>query len=183
MQQPSHPEGHFDEQRHAEFLRLFGQLHKNLFMFVMTLVHNREAADDILQESAMVIWREFDKFELGTDFRKWAFSIAYHQVLAWRARRKRDRLVFSEEFLAAIQSDLAQHENWLALRAESLAECLQKLPGHQRTLVELRYREGNSIEQLAEQLSRNADAIYRMLSRIRYALYDCITLNIKRRLA
>src|SRR5262249_34859663 len=78
------------------FIRLLGQSHRSLHLYVMSLVPNRNDAEDILQQTNLVLWREFHQFEPGTNFTAWACRVAFNQVLAWRKRRQRDRLVFSE---------------------------------------------------------------------------------------
>src|SRR6185436_3701537 len=64
-----------------DFLRLLGQHERHLAAFVYSLVPRAADADDILQDVKVTMWREFAKFEPGTNFRAWARQIATHQVL------------------------------------------------------------------------------------------------------
>ena len=158
--------------RVEEFLALVARHQRRLSLFVHGLVHNPADAEDILQETSLVLWREFDKFEPGSNFGGWACTVAFHQVMAWRKKRQRDRLVFSDEFLTAVAKELMdddRHEE----RAKALAACAEKLPPHHRELLRKRYTDGRSVEELSAAMGRNPDAVYRMLSRIRQALYDC----------
>ena len=50
----------------------------------MSVLPNRTDVDDLLQETNLVLWREFESFEIGTNFTAWAYRIAHNQVLAWR---------------------------------------------------------------------------------------------------
>jgi RNA polymerase sigma-70 factor (ECF subfamily) len=56
-------------------------------------------ADDILQETNLVLWSKQDEFTPGTDFRVWAFRVARYQVMAYRKRQSLDRLVFGDELI------------------------------------------------------------------------------------
>ena len=62
----------------------------------------------MLQETNMVLWCDSAKFQPGTDFRAWAYRVAYFQVLAQRRKRGRDRLSFDESLLKDIAQDLEQ---------------------------------------------------------------------------
>ena len=161
-----------------EFVRLLGQNQRRLFLYLCSLLPNQEDADDLMQETNMVLWREFHNFELGTNFTAWACRVAFNQVRAWRKRRQRDRLVFSEAFLSAISDELTDQATQLEERSLALASCLQRLPAHHRELIEQRYGAGDGIETLAERLQKKSDAIYRMLSRIRHTLHDCVSRSV-----
>jgi RNA polymerase sigma-70 factor (ECF subfamily) len=175
------PQGDADDDSAARteaFIRLLGQSHRSLHLYVMSLVPNRSDAEDVLQQTQLVLWREFAQFELGTNFAAWACRVAFNQVLAWRKRRQRDRLVFSEAFLEAVAEEAAAGSEWLEDRSQRLAGCLNKLPPHHRELIRLRYTEGTAVETIATEVNRSVDAVYRMLSRIRQSLYDCVSRSL-----
>jgi RNA polymerase sigma-70 factor (ECF subfamily) len=160
------------------FIGQLGRSHRQLYLYVMSLVPNRSDAEDILQQTNLVLWREFERFQPGTNFTAWACSVAFNQVLAWRKRRQRDRLVFSEAFLQAVAEEASAEAERLEERSLQLAGCIDKLPPHHRELIRLRYREGNAVEAIAGRLNRTVDAVYRMLSRIRQSLQECVTRSL-----
>lgn len=164
--------------RSEVFIRLLSQHQRRLFLYVMTLVPNGDDAEEILQETNLVLWREFDRFELGTNFAAWSCKVALHQVLAWRKRKQRDRLEFSPAFLEAVAEEATADADQLEEQTGALARCIDKLPAHHRDLLRLRYSEGQAVEAIARQLGRTADAVYRMLSRIRRVLHDCVTRSL-----
>jgi RNA polymerase sigma-70 factor (ECF subfamily) len=101
-------------------------------------------------------------------------------VLAWRKKRQRDRLQFSDELLTFVATATEEANEALEQRSRALARCLEKLPDDQRELVRLRYAESGAIEAVARQVRRTVEATYRALSRIRHALHDCVTRTIAR---
>jgi RNA polymerase sigma-70 factor, ECF subfamily len=157
------------------FVSLIAHHQRHLRLFVLSLVPNPADADDVLQETHLVLWREFHRYEPGTNFAAWACAVAGNQVLAWRKKRQRDRLVFSDEFLAAVSGELVAAADRLEERAEALTRCVERVPPHHRELIRLRYAEGCPIAAIAGRLGRTSEAVYRMLSRVRQALYDCVT--------
>lgn len=167
------------EARVDEYVRLLSQHQRRLAMYICTLVPTWNDAEEIIQETSLVLWREFDRFEPGTNFLAWACRIAFHQVLAWRKKRTRDRLEFSPEFLERVAEEAIQSQDWLEERREALSACLERLPDAQRELLRLRYSEDCTVETLADRLQRTSTALYRALSRIRQTLTECV----QRRLA
>jgi RNA polymerase sigma-70 factor (ECF subfamily) len=163
-----------------EFVRLLAQNQRRLFLYVHTLVPNHTDAEEVLQNTNLVLWREFGSFEIGTNFAAWACRVALNQVLAWRKKRQRDRLQFSDEFLGVIATEAAEANDLLEERRRVLAGCLSKLPADQRELIRLRYTEEGSIETVAQKARRTVEATYRALSRIRHTLHECVSRTLAR---
>jgi RNA polymerase sigma-70 factor (ECF subfamily) len=157
------------------FVRLLGQNQRRIFLYVMSMVPNWNDAEEIIQETNLVLWREFARFQPGTNFTAWACKVALHQVLAWRKRVKRSRLEFSPAFLEAVAEEATAASDVLEERSQCLARCIERLPADRRHLLKLRYNDGMGIEAIARQLARTEEAIYRALSRIRRALHECVT--------
>jgi RNA polymerase sigma factor (sigma-70 family) len=113
--------------RVEEFVRLLGQNQRWLLIYVTSLVPVWSDTEEVIQETNLVLWREFDRFESGTNFTAWAFRVALNQVLAWRKRRRRDRLEFSPAFLevvaAATAADVERLEERPGLRRAAWKSC------------------------------------------------------------
>lgn len=161
--------------REEVFIRLLAQHERMLAAYVMTLVPRSQDADDILQEAKVIMWRNFDRFQLGTNFGAWARKIAFHQVLSYRKRRKRDNCVeFSEEFYRVLADELESASDHLEERQRALNRCLDRLPEEQRHVLDLRYQEELPINTVADRMNRTVAAAYRLLSRARLTLRDCV---------
>lgn len=163
-----------------EFVRLLAQNQRRLYVYVHTLVPHRDDAEEVLQNTSLVLWREFGSFESGTNFAAWACRVALNQVLAWRKKRQRDRLRFSDELLAMVAAEVDSAGEVLEERSRALTGCLEKLPPEQRELVRLRYAEDGAIEAVAARVRRTVEATYRALSRVRHALHECVTRTLAR---
>ena len=163
-----------ESDRSTEFLTLLTQHDRALGMYVYALVSPSTDADDILQETKMVMWRCFDQFELGTNFIAWARKIAFHQILTYRRQRKREHLPLSEEMLEAISHEVVRLSEKGDDRREALQTCLRKLPVEHRQIVLLRYFEDLEVDQIAERIQSTSGAVYRALSRVRFSLLECV---------
>lgn len=159
----------------SDFLRLFAKNQRTILLYLTSLLPTQTDVDDVFQETSLVLWREFSGFQIGTNFGAWACTIAFNQVRAWRSRQKRETLVFSDAFLQSISDEMVNSADHLEERLKALEMCIDFLPAHHRELVRHRYDDGHSIESIAQQARRTPDAVYRMLSRIRENLYECVT--------
>jgi RNA polymerase sigma-70 factor, ECF subfamily len=157
-----------------DFGRLFVQFQPRIYGFIRSLVVHRSDAEDLLQETASVLWRKFDDFRPGSNFLAWALQVARYQVLYFRQRQRRDVLQFSEKFLDAVAADTVAESARLRDLQELLDECMGKLPTLDRDLFELHYRSDLPTKSLAERLGRPASTIYNALSRIRRSLAECV---------
>ena len=166
--------------RAEEFVFLLARHERQLGAYVMTMVPAPHDADDILQEAKVVMWRHFGNFELGTNFGAWARRIAFNQVLAHRKRRQRDRLDFSENFLRTVAEEAETQADHLEMRERLLQECVAKLPAEHREALHLRYHENLDLDEMAERLDRTVGALYRLLSRIRSVLHECVSKSLTR---
>lgn len=158
------------------YLRLLTQHDRWLAAYVHSLVSHTADAEDILQEVKITLWKQFSRFEQGTNFRAWARTIATHQILNYRrAKKKHQHEEIDEAFIQAVAAEIDRRGDALDQRAEALHTCLRKLPDAHRKIVLWRYQEDCGIEAIATKSGRTVEAVYRLLSRIRLSLNDCIT--------
>ena len=76
MEQPRNAES----ESRKQLVALLTQHQRRIFAYIYTLVPNRTDAEDILQETSLIICEKFHDFKPGTDFVAWACQIAY-----WRS--------------------------------------------------------------------------------------------------
>jgi RNA polymerase sigma-70 factor (ECF subfamily) len=166
-----------ESDRTEAFLRLITEHERRLAIYVTGLVVCPQDAQDVLQEGKIVMWRQFHQFELGTNFAAWARKILFYQILAFRRRCKRDRSEFlSDRLLETLseESESAIKEQRWQKREKALQECVTKLSGEHREILELRYRDEASIEGISRRTERTEGAVYRLLSRLRKNLHQCV---------
>ena len=118
-----------------EFVRLFSKSQHRILGFVHTLVPRLVEAEDILQETSVILWKKWPEFERDKDFVKWACGIARLEVFRMLRQKKRSGLYLSESVLNQI-ADIALAESKDKARLDdggiALDACLQKLPKSDR---------------------------------------------------
>ncbi|MBI2950001.1 MAG: sigma-70 family RNA polymerase sigma factor [Verrucomicrobia bacterium] len=166
-------------ERQKQLVRLLTQNQRRIFSYLYTLVPDRHAAEDLLQETCMVICEKFDEFQPGTDFVAWACQIAYWEVRAARQKFARAKVVFDDAVLEAVAKTAVEMTPELSERHEALAKCLEKLHPRDRELIITRYEPGGGVEAAAQRTGRTIVAAYKALARIRKLLQDCVSLQLK----
>lgn len=146
-----------------------------LQLYVRSLLPGDPAAGDVTQQANTKIWEKRAEFELGTNFKAWAFSIARFEVLNYRKTQARDaRLVFSGELEKVIESELAEADLDLQERHQALRECMGKLRTQDRQLLLHRYSSGSPLIEFSKAVGRSLGGLKVTLHRLRSALLTCI---------
>lgn len=162
-----------------EFVQLFSRSQRRLFLHILAQVSNPADAEEILQDTNVVIWSKFEQFQQGTNFIAWSFQIANFEVLKFRDKRRSSRLFFTDELCDVIAREAESMHDDLDLRRAALNECLQKLRPQDRELIENRYAPGNKGKGVAEDVGRPINSVYQSFGRIRKTLYECVSRRLK----
>ncbi len=163
-----------DDSHYELFVRRFTHHEPDLRRFLRSMLPTHTDTDEVLQQTAIVIWKKFDQYDPDTHFMKWACVIARFEALAYRRKMARDRHVFREDILSLIADESLEEIDQQNLEEEALEHCLSQLPEGQRKLVELAYTPGIKVKDLAAEAGSSPEAFYMRLNRIRRNLMKCI---------
>jgi RNA polymerase sigma-70 factor (ECF subfamily) len=155
------------------FVELLGTSERQLNAFVLALVPSWPDADEVVQQTRIRLWEQFDRYDPTLDFAAWARAIAYYQVLTYRKQAGRRGALLSDAVLEQLAADADRLDD-LAPRKEALNECLKKLTPPQRALLAQCYGGSASIREVSEDLGRSFTAVRQSLFRLRQLLYRCI---------
>ena len=161
--------------RLEEFVDQIDAIQGDLLGFIMSLTGNYDKARDILQETNLVIIKKLKSFELGTSFRAWAFTIARFQVMAFRKKVSRDKLVFSDNTFNDISHDYEDfHKHEIEAKYTILDDCISKLPEKQQEAVKSKYIKGKSLRDISAAINSNENSVSQILFRARKNLIECV---------
>jgi RNA polymerase sigma-70 factor, ECF subfamily len=158
----------------AQFLRLFLENERRIYAFIVSILPNLSDAEDVLQETSLILWQKFSQFEIGTDFVAWACRVAQLRVMKFYEKRGRSKLQFDAAALEAVANEAIGMAPLLEDRHHALAQCLEALNPRDRDLLQRRYADDASPQQIAGQVGRSIHAIYKALSRIHDGLMECV---------
>lgn len=172
------PDPQLETDSRKRLMALMTRHQRQIFSYIYTLVPIRHDAEDLLQETSLVICEKFDEFTPGTDFVAWACQIAYWRVRYSRQKFARSKVVFDQDLLDAVAQTASELAPELDERHEALAHCLRKLHARDRELVLTRYEPGSGVEEAARRSGRTLEAAYKALARLRKVLFDCVTCQL-----
>lgn len=170
-----------DDARWAGYVAQIAQAQPGLKAFLRTLLPCAGDADDVLQETNLVLWRKREEYDTSREFGPWARRIAYFQTLAHLKTKSRSpETHFSDEMLEQLAIEGEKRSDALEDRLQALRTCLEQLPEKDREMVRARYAFGASVKVMAGNVGRSADAVSMHLYRLRQKLATCIGNKLQR---
>src|SRR5262249_51619563 len=140
-----------------------------------SLVRDLNDADDLFQQTALILWKKFDEFDDRRSFLSWACGVARLEVANFIRSRGRHRLYFSDNLallLIEAHEELAEDE-WED-RRDALARCVEKLRQGDQKLLRECYGSSAGIREAADKRGRSPQSVYNSLRRIRRTLFECV---------
>jgi RNA polymerase sigma-70 factor (ECF subfamily) len=156
-------------------------IQKGLYAYILTLLPWREEASDVLQQTNLVLWRDAERYRPGTDFRAWAYRVAYFQVLAQRKKVRREHLRFDDALLDTLAASMDRETVVAEEEALALQDCMKLLPEGERELICRRYDAGVSVKIMAAEANQSPNALAVKLHRVRQKLLDCLQQHASQR--
>jgi RNA polymerase sigma-70 factor (ECF subfamily) len=129
---------------------LFARHNVRVFRFILRLVGDKSAAENLVSEVFLDVWRQAGRFQDRSQVTTWLLAIARNKALS--ALRCRSTEELNEDAAAAIEDPQDNPEVTLQSRqkTEILLNCLSQLsPGH-REVIDLVYYHEKSIDEVAE---------------------------------
>ena len=170
---------------HEVLVRQFLQNRDALLAFIYALTRDHEAAEEVFQEVGLAITDEAARGRQVDNFLAWAREIARRRVAAYYRVHGHDarRLRLSDAMMDAIEVAFRENEKTQeqgVLRLLFLRECLERLTGRGRQVIEQKYREGKRVAAIAEALGWKPESVKVALSRARKQLADCVQNKLRR---
>lgn len=162
-----------------EFVERITATHRQLYAFIRSQVRNRDDAEELMQQTTVVLWEKYATFRPDADFTRWACGVARLEVLSHARNRRRLRLELREDLVEKITSRLADAAAEVDVRLDFLGECIKELTLRDQELIERHYHHEQPVKEIAAALGISESLVYKRLSHCRDLLYD----RIQRRLS
>lgn len=159
----------------GEFIRLFMPVQGDLLAYILSMGVRPEDAEDVLQDSASIMFAKIDQFRKGTNFRAWAYAIVRNEILRYFSKAKKRPLSLTEEAYEDIEHLATDDSEVPSVQLRALLMCLEGLGDKARDMIMMRYRDNMQVKGIADELGRPANSVYVTLSRIRKTLQECIS--------
>ncbi|ALV07183.1 sigma-70 family RNA polymerase sigma factor [Roseateles depolymerans] len=179
------------------FQSLYELTSPTLFAVVLRINRDRSAAEELLQEVFMAVWRQAERYD-STQSRvmTWLTTIARHRAIDSLRRKSSEPVTISRfsslgggaggsggagddddvDVLATLRSDEPGPLELLddATRANDLERCMQHLTGEQRSCLALAYYQGLSHAEVAQHMSQPLGTVKSWVRRGLQSLRSCL---------
>jgi RNA polymerase sigma-70 factor (ECF subfamily) len=162
-----------------QFMRNWIRAQPVVSAYINSLVPDFHAAEDRLQDVAVILLRKYADYDVSRPFVSWALGVARLEVLAARNDRTRSSLCAHPGIASVVADAYAELSPELEQRKEALRRCLEGVRGRPLDLLRLRYEASLPPREITGRVGMSAGAVRAMLCRTRAALQACI----ERRLA
>ena len=157
-----------------EFVLMLTEAQQRLYGFILKRLVDHHQSNEVLQLTNIVLCRKANDFEKGTNFMAWALTVANFQILSFRKKKSRDRLVFSDETFDQIVEEDGKMSDDTSSKLFHLNECLKKIDKVNIKLLKMKYDQRLPFKEIASASNKTSNAIRIQVHRIRNQLMDCI---------
>jgi len=172
--------GNGDQKAYAE---LMGRYRESLYFMLLKMVNNKDDADDLTIEAFGKAFKRLDQYTPNFAFSTWLFKIATNNCIDFM-RKKRvsyslDKPMENEEggeMSINIRSDGPDPEETVIKKekVKMMREVVEKLKPRYKLLVEMRYFEELSYEEIAVKLNLPTGTVKAQLFRARDLLQNIL---------
>jgi len=152
---------HNDQKAYAELMKLYRD---SIYFILMKIVKNSDDAEDLTLETFGKAFKYLDKYSPQYAFSTWLFRIAVNNSIDFIRHKNNSPQCVDNESLNMEQEHLIEHSQSEVTptpeehimdkqRVEMLRCAVSQLPDKYRKVVELRYYEELSYEEIAERLN------------------------------
>src|SRR6478609_4688374 len=115
---------------------LYGRHHVKVYRFALRLMNDEAAAEDVVSDVFLAVWRRAGRFEGRAQVSTWLFGIARHKVLSLLRKRTSDPL--DDEVAESIEDPADNPEVTMQKeqRRMLLQDCLTQLSATHREIVD-----------------------------------------------
>lgn len=163
------------------FKKLMDKYRDSIYFMVLKMLHNRDDADDITIESFGKAFNKLDNYDPKYAFSTWLFKIATNNCIDFIRKKRLETLSIDEplgnedgeEMNIDVKSNTPNPEEKMIRnqRAISVRGHISKLDPKYRMLIELRYYDEKSYEEIAEELAIPLGTVKAQLFRAKELLY------------
>ena len=155
-----------------------------LMAYARSLLGNYAAADDVLQETLLVVFKKFDQFQEGTSMLAWCRSIVRIEVLRAKQRHQRERTLAERLLDDAIDAAFDEfqtarrHDNAASWR-DALRGCLERVSQRGQSVLRARFADELSYQQIGERLGMTIEAVRKALFRHKKNVRTCVETSLR----
>jgi len=154
---------------------------QDVWKVLVAMLHDNREIEDLVQKVFIEAFFNLNRYDDSQDFLLWLKGIARnlareHLRKSMRENARMER--YQNHLLVQLENveSLEARREWMM---DAVHKCRGKLPDNLSAIVELRYVQASSFEQIALAMGRTVDASRQLLWRVRKVLKDCVKMEMK----
>ena len=167
------------------FAKLMARYKDSIYFMVLKMVHNKDDAEDITIESFGKAFNRLDKYDAKYAFSTWLFKIATNNCIDFIRKKRLETTSLDEPYgnedgdemsIDVRSEEQNPEEKYIrSQRAVSIRGTLEKLDEKYRLLIEMRYYQELSYEEIAAELDIPLGTVKAQLFRAKELLYKMMS--------
>ena len=170
-------------QGHSHAFGVLVERYQNfVFTIILRMVKQREAAEEIAQDSFVKAYEKLATFEGRSKFSSWLYSIAYRKALDYIKQQRRKVAHTDIEQLSDVAMDGVENglqQLIVKEKKELIQQCIMQLSETNAALLTFYYFEDLSVREISEITELSEDNIKIRMFRGRKELYSLLAPHIK----
>ncbi len=168
-----------DQQAYALLMKRYK---KAVYFMILKMIRDADDAEDLTMEAFAKAFKNLHKFKKDYTFSTWLFRIATNNTIDFIRKKKLKTMslntTMSDDGGNAVTIDVEDDDNnpqdeyIRSQRIEMVRIFVDKLPAKYRKLVQLRYFDELSYEEIAQELDKPLGTVKAQLHRSRELLYE-----------
>jgi RNA polymerase sigma-70 factor (ECF subfamily) len=170
-----------DQRAYAE---LMGRYRDSVYYMLLKMVNNKDDADDLTVEAFGKAFKRLHQYTPNFAFSTWLFRIATNNCIDFIRRKRKNTFSIDQpmeddeggEMVMDLRSETLDPEEHIIKKQKVilLRELVEKMKPRYRTLIEMRYFQELSYEEIAVQLELPLGTVKAQLFRAREFLYNVL---------
>jgi RNA polymerase sigma-70 factor (ECF subfamily) len=133
---------------------------KNLYNYTLRMVSNPADAMDLMQDVFVAVFRNLSTFRGNSPFKGWMFKIAHYRCIEfYRRKRPTQSLDDHPEQFDEASDECPEYLAVSGQQANALHKALQTLPINQKLVVELKFFQHCTFDDIAKQLGISVNTV------------------------
>ena len=168
----------------SAWVALVKRYEKGLYNYALRMVSNHADAMDLMQDIFMAVFRNLHTFRAQSPFKGWLFKIAHYRCIEYyRKKRPMQSLDDAHEQLAEESADCPEQALFSQQQSSALMKTIQKLPIKQKLVVELKFFQQCTFDDIGQQLGISTNTaksqLYSALDKLKlYLQAEALEVNV-----
>lgn len=142
------------------WLKLVREHEKSIFNYCLRMLGNPDDAQDLMQETFVSVYRSLPNYRFESSFKTWAIRIAHRRCVEFfRSQKPVDCVEEIEGEVVQNEHTCAEINLLLTQQNKAVVQALAQLSWQQREVVELKFFQQFTFEQIAFQLGLSSNTV------------------------